>query len=50
VFVLGDPAASARMGQAGRRRAEDAFTIEGEARKTVALYRRLLAGTAPGAD
>jgi len=44
VAALGEPAASARMGQAGRRRVQEAFTIEGEVRKTAALYRKLLAG------
>lgn len=42
--ILREPAASARMGQTGRRRAEEAFTIEGEAAKTAAFYRMLLAG------
>jgi glycosyltransferase involved in cell wall biosynthesis len=49
VAALREPAASKLMGQAGRRRVQEAFSIEGEARKTAALYRKLLAGPAPGA-
>jgi len=49
VAALGEPAASARMGPAGRRRVQGAFTIEGEVRKTAALYRKLLAGRPLGA-
>jgi glycogen synthase len=41
--LLADPAARARMGQAGRRRAEDIFSWRAIARQTRDLYARLLA-------
>ncbi len=40
--LLSDPAAAAAMGQAGRERVSDAFTIQHTARKVEAIYRKLL--------
>ncbi|MDQ3805038.1 MAG: glycosyltransferase, partial [Acidobacteriota bacterium] len=41
--LLADPALRARMGEAGRRRVEEHFAWSAIARRTVDLYRNLLA-------
>jgi rhamnosyl/mannosyltransferase len=40
--LLGDPALRARLGEAGRRRVAEEFSVRQMADKTVALYRRLV--------
>ena len=42
--ILGDPTFAAAMGQKGRQRALDLFTIQRTAAQTMDLYDRLLAG------
>ena len=42
-LLMADPALAAKMGTAGRRRAEELFSWEAIARKTVRLYQDLLA-------
>jgi glycosyltransferase involved in cell wall biosynthesis len=43
--LAGDPALRRRMGEAGRRRAAERFTIQAHARRTEEAYLRLLEGT-----
>lgn len=45
--VLGDPSLSARMGQAGRERVENEFTVARMAAKMSAVYEELLSRHAP---
>ena len=45
--LLDDPARSARLGEAGRRRVAEHYSLEGMTERTLALYRRVLAGEAP---
>lgn len=45
--LLDDPARSARLGEAGRRRVAEYYSLEGMTERTLALYRRVLAGEAP---
>ena len=45
--LLDDPTRSARLGEAGRRRVAEYYSLEGMTERTLALYRRVLAGEAP---
>ena len=45
--LAGDPELAKRFGAAGRQRAEDQFSWESVARKTLALYRKVGAPTVP---
>jgi len=45
--LLSDPARCRRMGEAGRRRVEEVFSLSDHIRKTAALYERLCAERAP---
>jgi alpha-maltose-1-phosphate synthase len=40
--LLADPALAARMGQAGRRRAQEVFSAQRMAERTAAMYEELL--------
>ena len=42
--LLGDPILRARLGEAGRRRVADEFSVTQMVEKTIALYRRLVPG------
>ncbi len=45
--LLDEPARGARLGEAGRRRVVDHYTLEGMTERTLALYRRVLGGGGP---
>lgn len=47
VRLLNDPALARRMGQAGRRRLEDEFTVDAMVHRTAELYRSLLTPKVP---
>ena len=46
--ILGDPALAARMGEAGRRRVDDYFSIDRYVERVLGTYERAIA--APGAE